>query len=329
MAIDAKQHFLRQIENRSADKMTAADMEKMMSIISDVLEGYRMEVISTEEWDLNNDDMISAFIDSMSVQGRSPKTIERYSFMISRFMKFAKAPARAITVYHIRNWLADQKKKGLQESTMEGNRAVLSSFFSWLHREGLIEKNPMVNVGVIKVPKKQKTTYSDIDIAKLDQCCQTLRDRAILHFLRATGCRISEMTGLERDMVDLKALECVVHGKGNKDRTVYLDPVAGMILGEYLQTRRDDHPALFIDKYRNERLQPGGVRTMLKKMGVEAGVDHVHPHKFRRTLATDLTRHGMPIQEVASILGHEKLDTTMQYVVMDHETVKASYRKFA
>ena len=327
MAIDAKQHFLKQIEQKCEDQLTVKDMATIMRIISDVMEGFRMEELSAGGYDMKNDDMMKAFLDSLSVQGRSPKTIERYELIIGLFMKFAKVPARAVTVYHIRDWLADGKRRGLQDSTLEGDRAVLSSFFGWLYREGLIEKNPITNVGVIKVAKKVKKTYSDIDMEKMNMNAWTLRNRAILHFLRSTGCRISEMIGLNRNAVNLEALECVVHGKGNKDRKVYLDAVAGMILGEYLESRKDDDPALFIGK--QGRLQAGGVRGMLKKLGKISGVDHVHPHKFRRTLATDLSRHGMPIQEVATLLGHEQLDTTMKYVMVDQENTKHDYRRFA
>ena len=327
MAIDAKMSFLSQVEHRCADRLTVTDMSGLMGIISDLLQGFRMEElqqIRTEQ----EDDLLQSFVASMQVQGRSPKTIERYTYVLGRFMDYAKTPTRQINVYHIRNWIAAEKARGIQDSTLEGNRQVLSSYFGWLFRESLIEKNPVVNVGVIKVPKKQKKTYTDIDIEKLNQCCETLRDRAIVNFLRSTGCRISEMTGLDRDAVNLDALECVVHGKGNKDRTVYMDAVTGMILGEYLGTRKDGNPALFVGK-RHERLQPGGVRCMLKKLGAEAGVDHVHPHKFRRTLATGLARHGMPIQEVMSLLGHEKLDTTMMYVNVDREDTKYSYRRYS
>ena len=327
MAIDAKQSFLSQIEHRCADMLTVAEMPKIMSVISDLLQGFRMEELQRTDLE-QDDDLMDAFVASMKVQGRSEKTIDRYTYVIGRFMKFAGVPTRAVNVYHIRKWITAEKERGIQDSTLEGNRQVLSSYFGWLFRESLIEKNPVVNVGIIKVPKKQKKTYTDIDIEKLNQCCETLRDRAILHFLRATGCRISEMTGLDRDTVDLDALECVVHGKGNKDRIVYMDAVTGMILGKYLETRMDDNPALFVGK-RHERLQPGGVRCMLKKLGAEAGVDHVHPHKFRRTLATGLARHGMPIQEVATLLGHEKLDTTMRYVNVDREDTKYTYRRFA
>lgn len=327
--INAKQTFLNQVRSRAAEELTAADMDRLTAILSDVLEGFRVEELKTDSWTANDDDLIASFVSSLNVQGRSQKTIERYVYVISKFMKSANTTTRSVTVYHIRDWLAAEKKRGIQESTLEGNRTVLSSYFSWLFREGLIEKNPITNVGVIKVPKKQKKTYSDIDFEKLNQCCESIRNRAIIHFLRSTGCRISEMCGLDRDMVDLEALECVVHGKGNKDRTVYLDPVAGMVLNEYLKQRTDTSPALFAVMRGQERIQPNGVRVMLKKLGRIAGVDHVHPHKFRRTLATDLARHGMPIQEVANLLGHEKLDTTMRYVVLNKEEMKHNYRRYA
>jgi len=327
--INAKQTFLNQVRSRAAEDLTAADMDRLTAILSDVLEGFRVEELKTDSWTANDDDLLASFVSSLNVQGRSQKTIERYVYVISRFMKAVNTTTRSVTVYHIRDWLTAEKKRGIQESTLEGNRTVLSSYFSWLFREGLIEKNPITNVGVIKVPKKQKKTYSDIDFEKLNQCCESIRNRAIIHFLRSTGCRISEMCGLDRDMVDLEALECVVHGKGNKDRTVYLDPVAGMLLAEYLKQRTDTSPALFACMRGQERIQPNGVRVMLKKLGRTAGVDHVHPHKFRRTLATDLARHGMPIQEVANLLGHEKLDTTMRYVVLNKEETKYNYRRYA
>ena len=248
--------------------------------------------------------------------------------MIGKMMEFVKVPTRRISVYHLRNYLTHEKERGICERTLEGYREIFSAYFNWLQRESLIERNPCANLGVIKVPKKEKKTYSEIDIEKLVRGCKTKRDRAIIHFLASTGCRISEMTGLDRDAINLDSLECVVHGKGNKDRTVYLSQVAGMMLGEYLKTRTDDNPALFVGRG-NVRLHPGGVRAMLKELANESGVDHVHPHKFRRTLATELSRHGMPIQEVANILGHEKIDTTMQYVVLNKDDIRSSYRRYA
>ena len=327
MAIDAKQSFLSQVEHKCADRLTVTDMSKLMEIISDTLEDFDMR--ECRRWDEDGtDDLLDSFVASMKVQGRSAKTIARYVYIIDRFMKHANVKTRKVNVYHVRNWLAAEKERGIADSTLEGQRQVLSSYFGWLFRESLIERNPVINVGTIKVPKKEKKTYSDVDMEKLNQCCQTLRDRAIIHFLASTGCRISEMTGLNRDQVDTERLECVVHGKGNKERTVYMDAVAGMLLDRYLAERKDDNEALFVGKG-GVRLLPGGVRIMLKNLAAVAGVEHVHPHKFRRTLATELTRHGMPIQEVANILGHEKLDTTMKYVVLNRDDIKSSYRRYA
>ena len=243
-------------------------------------------------------------------------------------METVRVNTRSITVYHLRQYLAQEKARGIADSTLEGTRQVFSSYFNWLQREGLIQTNPTANLGAIKCAKKIKLTYSEIDIERLKFNCKRLRDRAIVCFLKSTGCRISEMTQLNRDDIDLAALEVTVLGKGNKERTVYLDQVTGMLIDEYLKSRTDDHPALFIGKG-TERLKPGGVRYMLRHLAERASVNHVHPHKFRRTLATNLIRHGMPIQEVAAILGHDKLDTTMRYVVLDKSDVKNSYRKYA
>ena len=330
--IDAKMSFIRQLEKQCADKLTVADMGSLLQTVSDVLQNFRMEELQGME--MVSHEMLQSFIASLQVQGRSDKTIIRYRYVIGKFLEYAKTSERNITIYHLRNWFAQEKARGIQESSLEGNREVLSSYFGWLFREGLIEKNPMINFGVIKVIKKKKKIYSEIDIEKLNKACETtneaerLRDRAIIAFLKATGCRISEMTGLDREAVNLDKLECVVHGKGKKDRTVYMDPVTGMLIKEYLDSRKDSGDALFVGKG-GRRLEPGGVRCMLKKLGAIAGVDHVHPHKFRRTLATGLAKHGMPIQEVASILGHEKLDTTMKYVNIDQEDTKHDYRRFA
>lgn len=326
MAIDAKVDFLRQTEQALADKVTVSDMAQIMNVISDVLQGYDMR--SIEVWEDRNDDLLSCYLAAMRVECRSEKTIARYEYVIRRMMEFVTVPTRRITVHHLRNYLAHEKERGVADSTLEGTRQIFSAYFNWLQRESLIEKNPTANLGTVKVAKKEKLRYTEIEMEKLNQNCETIRDRAILHFLASTGCRISEMTELNRDDVDLEKLECVVHGKGNKERTVFLSEVAGMIIREYLDGRKDDSEALFIGRI-GERLQPGGVRFMLNELAKRAGVEHVHPHKFRRTLATELTRRGMPIQEVAKILGHEKIDTTMRYLDMNNETVKANYRRYA
>jgi site-specific recombinase XerD len=325
MAIEAKVSLISLLEKRMADTLTVQQMEKLTGAAADILDGFDVQEIARE--DDGPDDLLQIYVSALKVEGRSQKTIDRYIYVIGRMLAFAKVPTRRVTVYHLRAYLAQEKERGIADQTLEGCREVFSAFFNWLQREDLIEKNPTANLGAIKCPKKEKKTYSEIDLEKLNQCCKTIRDRAILHFLGATGCRVSEMTGLDRENVDIVKLECVVHGKGNKERTVYLDPVSGMLLKQYLDRRKDGEKPLFLSK-RGKRLKPGGVRAMLRKLADDAGVDHVHPHKFRRTLATDLTRHGMPIQEVAAILGHEKLDTTMKYVVLNKDDIRNSYRRF-
>ena len=327
MAMEAKIDFMREIEKTLADKVTVADMANIMSAITETLDGYDMR--SVGKWnDEQNDDLLTCYLSALSVENRSQKTIDRYKYVIGKMMDFVNVPTRQITVYHLRSYLAAEKERGIADQTLEGYREVYSAYFNWLQRENLIERNPTANLGAVKCAKKEKKTYTDIEIEKLNRCCSSLRDRAIINFLSSTGCRISEMVELNRDSINLEALECVVHGKGDKERTVYFSEVSGMLISQYLSERKDLNPALFVGK-RLERLKPGGVRAMLKVLADKAGVEHVHPHKFRRTLATNLSRHGMQVQEVAKILGHEKIDTTMKYVVLNKDDIKSSYRRYA
>lgn len=325
MAIDAKMSLKNQVESKLMTEITADAMNRVLRVISDVLEGFDVrEIAPTDE----RDDLLMCYLDAMKVQGRSEKTLTRYKYVIERMMAGVGVPTRRITVYHLRQYLSGMKAAGLQDSTMEANRQVFSAYFNWLQRESLIEKNPTANLGAIKCAKRQKKTFTDIDMEKLHRSCKCKRDRAIIAFLESTGCRVSELTGLDRESVDLDGLECVVHGKGNKERRVYLDGVTGMLIRAYLAERRDKCDALFVNRY-GERLTQDGVRDVLNRVADAAGVEHCHPHKFRRTLATNMARHGMPVQEVARILGHDKLDTTMQYVMLDDEDIKHRYRKFA
>ena len=324
MAIEAKASFLRMAEKKLSTEVTAETMSKVLSIMADVMEGFDMREMNIEE---EQDDMLECFLQAMDVQGRSRKTITHYRLILSKMMAEAKVSARRITVHHLRSYLAKQKERGLKDSTLAHHREVFSSFFGWLFREGLIERNPVINLGSIKVAKEEKKVFTDIDMEKMRQGCKRLVDRAIISFLASTGCRVAELVGLDRSALDLDSLECVVRGKGNKERTVYLDNVTAMYIRNYLATRRDVCPALFVTRTR-ERFQTGGIRDMLKRLEERSGVDHVHPHKFRRTLATNMAKRGMPIQTIAAILGHEKIETTMEYIVLNKESTKMQYRQY-
>lgn len=325
MAIEAKTALLNELEHDLTDTLTVAQMNTVMSALSDILAEYNIDY--NGRMNDGSDDLLDAYMNSLAVEGKSPKTIFQYRYVIGRMMQGVKVPTRNITVYHLRKWLADESARGISLRTLENNRQVFSAYFNWLQREHLIANNPCTNLGKIKYPKKKKTVYTDADIERLKFGCKSIRDRAIVCFLKATACRISEMTSLDKSDVDLESMECKVLGKGNKERMVYLDDVAVMTLREYLSTRKDDSPALFIGKG-SDRLQPHAVQKMLRELGEKANVSHVHPHKFRRSTATNLIKHGMTIQEVAAILGHDKLDTTMQYVILDQSDIKNSYRKY-
>lgn len=325
MAFESKISLLNQIEKRIGSDVSFDTMPKIMSAISDILQSF--EVVETVNRSNEPDDLLNVYLDALKVMGRSVKTIDRYAYVIRRMMESVKIPTRQITVYHLRSYLSKEQARGLQDSSLEGMREVFTAYFNWLHREGLIDKNPTANLGAIKRAKKQKQIYSDVENEKMDRCCMSIRDRAIVYLLRATGCRISDVTGLDRDNVDLGNRSALVHGKGNKERVVYFDDLTEMVLKEYFSERTDNNPALFIGRF-GERLQPGGVRVMLNRLAEQAGVEHIHPHKFRRTWATNAARHGMPIQEVASIMGHEKLDTTMRYITLDNKDREYSYRRF-
>ena len=326
MAIEAKATLLNALEHDLSTRLTAADMTVVLSLISDRLTEYDVE--QTDRTADQPDDLLDAYMSAMQVQGRSEKTLERYRYIIVRMMQAVRVPTRQITVYHLRRYLADEKGRGISDRTLEGTRQVFSAYFNWLQREGLIPTNPTANLGAIKYSKRVKTVYSDVDLEKLKFGCKTIRDRALVAFLTTTGCRISEVTQLNRGDVDLNRLECTVVGKGDKERVVFFDGITAALLTAYMKQRTDDSPALFAGRG-TDRITPHGVRKMLNELAAESNVEHVHPHKFRRTLATNLIRHGMGLPEVAAILGHDKLDTTMQYVVLDKTDVEHDYRKYA
>lgn len=332
MSVESRSLFLQALYKTFGSEISADDRDKVLDIISAELTHYNLERIQ----DLDNvneafqmsQDMLNAFLTAKEIEGRSVKTIERYRYIINRLVKNLNVPINQINVYHLRSHLLQLKKSGNSDSTLEGIREVYSSFFGWLYKEGFIKANPVTNLAPIKTPKKIRHILTDVDIEKLKEAASSDRDRAIMCLLQSTGCRISEITQLNRDSIDFDKLECKIHGKGNKERIVYLNEVTAMYIKRYLDKRKDTSIALFAGKG-SARLTSGGIRNMLNQVADRANVNHVHPHKFRRTLATNLITHGMSIQEVAQILGHDKLDTTMEYIVLDNQTVKNNYKKYS
>ena len=324
MAIEAKVSYLRNLEKRLGAVLTVDLMTRVLSMASDVMGGYDMREVSVEE---EGEDMLQCYLQALDVQGRSRKTILHYKGILGQMLAELKTPVRRITVYHLRSFLARKKEAGLKDSTLSHLRSVLSSYFGWLYREGLIDRNPVTNLGTIKVAKENKVIFSEIDMEKMRQGCKRIVDKAIICFLASTGCRVAELVGLNIAAVDLENLECVVRGKGNKERTVYMDSVTAMYIRNYLAARTDHNEALFVNRL-GDRFETGGIRDMMKRLEEYSGVKKIHPHKFRRTLATNLHKRGMPIQTIAAILGHDKIETTMEYIVLNRENTKLQYRQF-
>ena len=329
MSIASRQQLILEIGSAVGHYISVDKIDEAMSLISERIGRFSIELDEQPKGsDSETEDLLDAFLSAKEVEGRSPLTIERYSYICRRALNQIRVPLRDVSVFHLRKYFSEEKARGVADSTLDGNREVLSSMFGWLHKEGLIKSDPTANLGTFKVQKKVRKPYSSTDIERLKEQCVKSRDKAIICLLMSTGCRIGEVCRLNREDLDFNSKEVTVLGKGNKERTVFLDDVTVMVLTRYLAERKDDAEALFIGK-RKERLEPGGVRCMLKKLASKANVENAHPHRFRRTLATNLIDHGMEIQTVAQILGHERLDTTMKYIYMDKSNLKTQYRRYA
>lgn len=319
-----KQQFLSELSDALKSVLTVTDLEQTQSVLLNILSQYEIERHSNNiDAVAKSADYLQMFMDAKAIEGRSNKTLARYQYILNTFFRVENIAAQDATVFHIRDYFMKEKKRGIADSTIAGIRDVLNSFYGWLFNEGQIPKNPCANVGAIRQEKKVRKPYSTVEIQKIVDGCKCMRDKAIVLFLLNTGCRISELSGINVEDLDLKNRECVVYGKGRKERTIFFDEVTAWVLAEYIE-KYNVTGALFSGK-RHERLQPNGIRCMLKDIEARTGVENVHPHRFRRTFATSVINHGMAIQDVATILGHENLDTTMKYVYQSKERTRNAY----
>lgn len=325
MSMAANKHLVDSLRDKFSTIFTAADMDKILDIIENTLTGYSLERVIID--DANADFLLDAYIDAIGVEGKSERTLARYKYEIRRMLKAVGVSSVNVTAYHVRKYLSDSKTRGVADSTIKSVYQVLNAYFGWLHRDGLIKINPMNNISTPKEQKKIKEIYSDLDMESLKDGSKTIRDKAIICLLKSSGCRVGEIVRLNRNDIDYANRQFTVLGKGNKQRTAYMDMVTAKVLKQYIDSRKDDLPALFIGK-RKERLHEDGIRCMLRTLGKELGIKHVHPHKFRRTEATELARRGMPIEQIRQFLGHEKIDTTLRYVNIDQDDVRHNYRRF-
>lgn len=275
-------------------------------------------------------DYVDMFLAAKRLEGCSERSLRYYSSTLARFASLVVKPVHEVVTDDIRAYLRDYSRDGRAgKVTVDNIRRVISSFFSWLEEEDYIYKSPVRRIKKIRSSSVLKPVYSDEMLELLRDACFEIRDLAMIDLLSSTGIRVGELVQLNRRNIDFDARECIVHGKGDKERKVYFDARAKMHLLAYLESRIDDHPALFVCLHRPfKRLKISGVEARLRKLGEDAGVKHVHPHKFRRTLATKAIDKGMPIEQVQVLLGHSKIDTTLCYAMVDQDNVKRSHRKF-
>ncbi|MCD8156508.1 MAG: tyrosine-type recombinase/integrase, partial [Clostridiales bacterium] len=279
--------------------------------------------------DYSGEELLKKFIATKRIEGLSERTIRRYTDTNLELIRFLRKPLYEVTTFDLRFYLSYRREQGrVYNRTLDGMRRCYSSFFGWLSAEGLIGRSPCASLAQVRYRKEIKKPYSAVELEKLREACQGIRDLALMDFLYSTGCRVSEVADLDVEDVDFATGECHVLGKGNKERIVYLSPVAAMHLEVYLNSRKNRRGALFVGRG-NKLLSKNGIEAAVKRIGEAAGVDNVHPHRFRRTLATNLLDRGMNIQDVAVILGHADLKTTLIYCYISLSNVRAAYYKYA
>ena len=291
------------------------------------------EIISESESLLplkTSEELLESFLSTKRLEGRSEKTLDLYKFTLSKLIEAFDKNVCVLTTEEIRNYLSEyQTRNGACKATIDNIRRNMSSFFKWLEDENYIFKSPIRRIRKIKTPIVVRETYSDEELERLRDGCKYARNLAIIDLLNSTGIRVSELVGLDIEDINFNERECIVLGKGDKERVAYFDARTKIHLKEYLATRDDDNPALFVSiRKPASRLTSGGIEIMLKRMGVQCNVNHCHPHRFRRTLATTAINKGMPIEQVQRLLGHEKMDTTLRYAMVQQCNVKLSHRKY-
>lgn len=313
------------ILNEMADYLNIAQMKKLQEVLLKNLTND-----SPQKEQVSNEAYLKMFIDAKRIEGCSDRTLQYYNMTVEHLLATVDVPVRKMTTDEIRSYLADyQQRNNCSKVTVDNVRRNISSFFSWLEEEDYILKSPMRRIHKIRTKQSVKETISDEMIEKLRDNCKCARDLAMIDLLYSTGIRVGELVGLNISDIDFEERECIVYGKGDKERRVYFDAKAKLHLQNYINSRHDDNPALFTTlDAPYDRLKISGVEIRMCELGRKISVERIHPHKFRRTMATRAIDKGMPIEQVQKILGHSQIDTTMQYAIVNQNNVKSSHRKY-
>lgn len=327
--LTVKQDLIKNVVQEMLPYLNNAQNEKLREVLQYTLAKYdvieRQQKVQTSE-----KNFVELFLSAKRIEGCSEKSLKYYRATIEAMLEKLEKEVKHIVTDDIREYLTDyQKNKNTSKVTIDNIRRILSSFFSWLEDEDYILKSPVRRIHKVKAGTNIKETYSDESLELMRDNCNEIRDLAIIDMLASTGMRVGEMVLLNRSDIDFNERECIVFGKGSKERVVYFDARTKIHLKNYLDSRVDNNPALFVSlKAPYERLKIGGVEVRLRKFGEKLGLQKVHPHKFRRTLATMAIDKGMPIEQLQQLLGHSKIDTTLQYAMVKQSNVKIAHKKY-
>lgn len=323
-----KNHVLQSIIKKMQPHLNSFQLSQLNNIL---VEAFDPISITEKQNDaIDNSTLTLKFISAKRIEGCSEKTLKYYYSTIEIMNSYIPKVPQQISTEDLRYFLTTyQEARNTGKVTMDNMRRILSSYFSWLEEEDYILKSPMRRIHKIKTSIIVKETYSDEILEIMRDNCHSMRDIALIDMLASTGMRVGELVLLNREDINFNERECIVLGKGDKERIVYFDARTKIHLEDYLNSRTDDNPALFVTlraPYR--RLQISGVEIRLKQLGLKLNINKVHPHKFRRTLATTAIDKGMPIEQLQKLLGHQKIDTTLQYAMVKQNNIKLAHQKY-
>ena len=324
-----KEKVIKEIEQKMASILNNEQKEKLKEVL--LYTFYNIEVTSIKD-ELVEDttDYTKMFIAAKRIEGCSERTLNYYETTIKTMVDKLSKKVNSIETEDLRNYLSEyQAKNNCSKVTIDNVRRILSSFFAWLEDEDYIMKSPVRRIHKVKATQTVKETYTDEELEEMRDACIEIRDLAMVDFLASTGVRVGELVNLDRVDIDMQERSCVVLGKGGKEREVYFDARTKIHLQNYLNSRTDNNPALFVSILRPyDRLKISGVEIRLRELGKKINIKKIHPHKFRRTMATKAIDKGMPIEQVQVLLGHRKIDTTLQYAMVNQNNVRNSHKKF-
>lgn len=325
-----KKELMSNIMQQMLPYLDNSQLKHLHQVMERILFCYEVSCSNTSKNEDNSTTLLEKFISAKRVEGCSEKTLKYYKTTIELMIASIGKNVQHIVTEDLRTYLTEyQSKNQSGRVTIDNIRRILSSFFAWLEDEDHIIKSPVRRIHKVKTASSIKETYTDEDLEKMRDNCKEIRDLAMIDILSSTGMRVGELALLNRDDIDFTERECVVFGKGNKERLVYFDARTKLHLQQYLSERTDDNKALFVClKAPYKRLQISGIEQRLRNMGRKLNIPKVHPHKFRRTLATIAIDKGMPIEQLQKLLGHQRIDTTLQYAMVKQSNVKIAHRKY-